>query len=138
MGFLMFMARKMSLQAKVNDYNARLMEISNKEEQLANRQAAFQQMNNAVTSGVNMMGVLLGGMGGMGSQMAMGMGSSLVSQGMNGISNMNQSMLNAQQKHLDTEKQRLTTLLQKAQAELQQVEKAEESAIKSGTPKYTA
>ena len=138
MGFLMFMARKMSLQAKVNDYNARLMEISNKEEQLANRQAALQQMGNAATSMGSMAGGIIGTI--VGGPIGGALGGSLGQMigGQVGNNNANQSMLNAQQKHLDTEKQRLTTLLQKAQAELQQVEKAEESAIKSGTPKYTA
>ena len=136
MGFAMFTARKMSLQAKVNDYNAKLMEISNKEEQLANRQAAFQQTTNTATDMFSMIGQVAGGIfgGPVGSALGGGIGGMLGKAV--GNSNGNQAQLNAEQKKLDTEKQRLTTLLNKASNELQQVEKAEEQAIKSGTPKY--
>ena len=136
MGFAMFTARKMSLQSKVNDYNARLMELSNKENQIVNRTAMMQQIGNVASSAGSMAGGLLGTFlggpvgGALGGSIGNMLGQSI---GNNGIA---QAKLNADQKKLDTEKQRLTTLLQKAQAELQQVEKAEEQAIKSGTPKY--
>ena len=136
MGFAMFTARKMSLQSKVNDYNARLMEISNKENQLVNKQAMLQQIGNTAGSLGSMAGGLLGTFvggpvgGALGGSIGNFLGQSI------GNNTFNQTKMNADQKKLDTEKQRLTTLLQKAQAELQQVEKAEEQAIKSGTPKY--
>ena len=136
MGFAMFTARKMSLQSRVNDYNARLMELSNKENQIINRTAMMQQLGNVASSAGGLAGGLIGTFlgGPVGSVVGGGIGNYLGQQiGNNGFA---QAKLNADQKKLDTEKQRLTTLLQKAQAELQQVEKAEEQAIKSGTPKY--
>ena len=106
----MFTARKMSAQAKVNDYNAKLMQISNQETQLANQQSAIQQGANQ-TSVFNQ-------------------------EGTNNGLNAQQQALSQKQKQLDTEKQRVTTLLQQAQNELQQVEKAEEQGIKNSTAKY--
>lgn len=144
MGYALFTARKMSLQAKVNDYNAQLMKISNEETRLANQTAARQQVKNAVSSGVGIGSQLLslgvgmetgsmelGQLAGTGLKQAYNMGSSIGDEAYN-------AQMTAKQKALDTEKQRITTLLNAAQNELQQVEKAEESAIKSATPKYVA
>nr|MCR5260956.1 hypothetical protein [Candidatus Gastranaerophilales bacterium] len=128
MGYALFTARKMSLQAKVNDYNAKLMQLSNEETRLANKTAARQQVMNAIDNGQNtgsFLAKLLGGTSG-----------SLISTGANFLIDGMQSksddayaaQMNAKQKQIDTEKQRLTTLLNAAQQELQQVEKAEESA----------
>jgi len=135
MGYALFTARKMSLQAKVNDYNAKLMQLSNEETRLANQTANRQQMKNAIDNG-QMVGGMVANMTGHGlfGQLINGGIDALQSQSDDAYA----AQMNAKQKQIDTEKQRLTTLLNAAQNELQQVEKAEESAIKSSTPKYVA
>jgi len=116
MGSLNFFSRKLSLQTKVNNYNAQLQQLSNKENQITNQQAANQQGMNLFTSFTNANGT----------------------EQANNAQNAQQQKLNLQQKQIDTEKQRITTLLQKAQKELESVEKAEDQAQKRETPKYTA
>ena len=146
MGYALFTARKMSLQAKVNDYNAQLMRISNEEDRLTNQTAANQQKTNIATSFAGTLGTIgtiggaiFGGVGG--AQLGGSIGGLLgkgITDGASAKQQIQQNKLAAQQKQLDTEKQRINTLLTKAQKELESVEKAEESAIGSATPKYTA
>ena len=162
MGYALFTARKMSLQAKVNDYNAKLMQLSNEETRLANQTANRQQMRNAQdnahtvgtqlfqgvgTIGGAIAGLALGGpvgavigavAGKEGTSMATGAGNNLRDGMRKQEDDAYAAAMNAKQKQIDTEKQRLTTLLNAAQNELQQVEKAEEGAIKNSTPKYVA
>ena len=138
MGYALFTARKMSLQAKVNNYNLQLMKLSNEETKLTNQSALFQKFNNAVDSGQNV-GSLVGGiLGGVGGNLISGIANFAIDSAQNKANEARQTQLANKQKQIDTEKQRLTTLLNAAQNELQQVEKAEESAIKNATPKYCA
>lgn len=146
MGYALFTARKMSLQAKVNDYNAKLMQISNQEDRLTNQTSAAQQQTNLVNGIANgigtvgtIAGLIFGGVAG--AQAGGTIGSFLgkgISNGASAKQEAQQQRIAQQQKMLDTEKQRINTLLTKAQKELESVEKAEESAIGSATPKYTA
>lgn len=154
MGYALFTARKMSLQAKVNDYNAQLMKISNEETRLANQTAARQQVKNCVDNaqstgssvakiGGAILGFATGGLIGasIGSSIGgavAGIANAGIDQGQSMADEAYNAQMTAKQKALDTEKQRITTLLNAAQNELQQVEKAEESAIKNATPKYVA
>ena len=48
MGYALFTARKMSLQAKVNQYNLKLMQLANKETELTNKTTLRQTLNNSV------------------------------------------------------------------------------------------
>ena len=138
MGFALFMARKMSLKAKINDYNLKLMQIENQETRMANRMANVQQGINGFNSAKGLVDSILGyvtlanpaaGLAGKGIS---ALGGGLVNMFQAG----QQQAIAAKQKQLDTEKQRLTTLIQKASAELQSVEQAEGQAIKNSTPKY--
>ncbi len=135
MGFALFMARKMSLKAKVNDYNLKLMQLTNLETKLANQQANIQQGANMVGTLTNL-APMIGAMFGPGGMVA----GSVAGKVVGGISDAamkgQQQALAHKQKMIDTEKQRLTTLIQQASAELQSVEQAEGNAIKSSTPKY--
>ena len=92
-------------------------------------------------------GTLVGGVfggilgAGIGSSLGEGFGdlaNSAIDKGQQAYTEYQETELARQQQELDTEKQRINTLLNAAQNELQQVEKAEESAIKSSTPKYVA
>lgn len=154
MGYALFTARKMSLKSKVNQYNLQLMQISNKETELTQKTARLQKRNNRIDAAQNkgsavakIGGTVLGGV--FGGILGAGIGSSLgegfsdfansaIDQGQQAYTEYQETELARQQKELDTEKQRLNTLLSAAQNELQKVEEAEESAIKSATPKYVA
>lgn len=154
MGYALFTARKMSLQSKVNQYNLQLMQIANKETELTQKTARLQKRNNRIDAAQNkgsavakIGGTVLGGV--FGGILGAGIGSSLgegfsdfansaIDQGQQAYTEYQETELARQQKELDTEKQRLNTLLSAAQNELQKVEEAEESAIKSATPKYVA
>ena len=136
MGYALFTARKMSLQAKVNDYNAQLMKLSNEETKLANQSAARQQLRNSVDNGQSA-GSLLANLI-PGGKIVSTIANFAIDSAQSKSDEAYSMQMNAKQKAIDTEKQRITTLLNAAQNELQQVEKAEESAIKSSTPKYVA
>lgn len=156
MGYALFTARKMSLQAKVNQYNLQLMQISNKETELTQKTARMQQAHNRIDAGQNagsflaqvggaIGGFVLSGCNPAGAVAGYKLGG-VAGDGINTLTDKAQSAarqyqeteLARQQQELDTEKQRINTLLNAAQNELQQVEKAEESAIKSSTPQYVA
>lgn len=154
MGYALFTARKMSLKSKVNQYNLQLMQIANKETELTQKTARLQKRNNRIDAAQNkgsavakIGGTVLGGV--FGGILGAGIGSSLgegfgdfancaIDKGQQAYTEYQETELARQQQELDTEKQRLNTLLNAAQNELQKVEEAEESAIKSATPKYVA
>lgn len=154
MGYALFTARKMSLQSKVNQYNLQLMQIANKETELTQKTARLQKRNNRIDAAQNkgsavakIGGTVLGGVfggvlgAGIGSSLGEGFGdlaNSAIDKGQQAYTEYQETELARQQQELDTEKQRINTLLSAAQNELQQVEKAEDSAIKSATPKYVA
>ena len=154
MGYALFTARKMSLQSKVNQYNLQLMQIANKETELTQKTARLQKRNNRIDAAQNkgsavakIGGTIVGGVfggilgAGIGSSLGEGFGdlaNSAIDKGQQAYTEYQETELARQQQELDTEKQRINTLLNAAQNELQQVEKAEESAIKSSTPQYVA
>ena len=134
MGSVMFTARKMSLQARINSINLELMKLQNKQDRVLSDRAAQQPVKDAtemiLTMGTKALTVANPGLG-----MAAGM---LVNQGLETAKNMQAFRDSKIDKQMDTRKQQLTTQLQTYQAELQNVEKAEADAIKKGAPKYVA
>lgn len=141
MGYALFTARKMSLQAKVNQYNLKLMQLANKENELTNKTALRQTINNSVDKAQSTANLAcnIGDFftGGATSAVA-GVANFAIDTIQNKSDEAYQTQLAAEQQKIDTEKQRINTLLNAAQNELQQVEKAEQSAIKSATPQYVA
>ena len=136
MGYALFTARKMSLQAKVNQYNLQLMKLSNQETQLANQSALRQKATNAVDSAQNAGAFAASLVGGSIGTLIGGVANFAIDSIQNKSQEAYQTELAAKQQQIDTEKQRLTTLLNAASNELQQVEKAEGEAIKNSTPSY--
>ena len=143
MGYALFTARKMSLQAKVNQYNLKLMQIANKENELTNKTAARQAVNNAVdkaqsigTLACNIGDTFTGGTGALST--AASLINPAIDAGQNKSDEVYQTQLAAEQQKLDTEKQRINTLLTAAQKELTDVEKLEQTAIEKSSPKYVA
>lgn len=139
MGYALFTARKMSLQAKVNQYNLKLMQLANKETELTNKTTLRQTLNNSVDKAQSTANLAcnIGDLftGGATSAVA-GVANFAIDTIQNKSDEAYQTKIAAEQQKIDTEKQRLNTLLNAAQNELQQVEKAEQSAIKSATPQY--
>ena len=135
MGYALFTARKMSLQAKVNQYNLQLTKLSNQETQLANEAALRQKATNAVDKAQSV-GSLVGSFFGPVGNIVSGVANFAIDSVQNKADEAYQTELAAKQQQIDTEKQRLTTLLNAASNELQQVEKAEEQSIKNATPSY--
>ena len=141
MGYALFTARKMSLQAKVNQYNLKLMQLANKENELTNKTSLRQTINNSVDKAQSTANLAcsIGDFftGGAASAVA-GVANFAIDTVQNNSDEAYQTQLAAEQQKIDTEKQRINTLLNAAQNELQQVEKAEQSAIKSATPQCVA
>ena len=162
MGYALFTARKMSLQAKVNQYNLKLMQIENEKNKITEQTSRLQQKNNRIDAGqqtgaktASIGGRILGAVAGfaLGGVAGVGIGSSLggavgdtfgdgANKVVDGIQEVNtqaqQRALAAKDQQLDTERQRLNTLLTAAQAELKTVEEQETKAIESSSPKYMA
>lgn len=143
MGYALFTARQMTLQARVNSLNSQLMSLSNKQtaianqisqnQNLSNMQSAYAQQQQASLFSQN----LNGGMdytqafANYQAQMAQ---SSLTST----TNNVSIEALKAQESALDTQRQTLTTTLNAANEELNQVKSAQEKAIKNSTVKFSA
>ena len=138
MGYALFTARKMSLQSKVNQYNLQLMKLSNEETKLSQQTALRQQVNNSVDSAQSVGSLAAGLFGGGAGSLVSGVANFAIDRVQSKADEAYQTQLAAKQQAIDTEKQRLTTLLNAAQAELQNVEKAEGEAIKSSAPQYVA
>lgn len=139
MGYALFTARKMSLQAKVNQYNMKLMQLANQEEQLTNKSSLRQTVNNSVDKAqstaslaCNIGDLFTGGA----ASLVAGVANFAIDTVQSKSDEAYEAEINAEQQKIDTEKQRLNTLLNAAQAELENVEKAEQSAIKSAAPSY--
>jgi len=134
MGSVMFTARKMSLQARINSINLELMKLQNKQDKILSDRAAQQPVKDLLEMGVTM-----------GTQ-ALSVANPIAGAGVGMLANkFLETSKNMQafrdskiDKQMDTRKQQLTTQLQTYQAELQNVEKAEADAIKKGAPKYVA
>ena len=154
MGYALFTARKMSLQAKVNQYNLQLMKIENEKTALTEKTARLQRQNNRIDAAQNrgakgaslvggIIGFACGGVLGAGAGSSIGGGlADLFNGGIDQVQKQQQEYqqqeLARKQQELDTEKQRIDTLLKQASSELQKVEEAEQSAIEKSAPKYVA
>lgn len=152
MGYALFLARKMSLQTKKNNYNMQLMQLNREQERITNQVAQNRQKNNKIdaaqSTGSSVLGVvgtvggfLLGGPigAGIGSAIASGVGNianKAIDQGQEAEQQMNEAQLTAKQNQLDTEKARLETLIQAADAELKNIDQSMKSAIENSTPSY--
>lgn len=139
MGYALFTARKLSLQTRVNQLNAQLMAISNQQDALTQKISNKQMETNLTIAKSNNQAYSL---------FAQASGSTEASTKLNKtlsdnelastLSNVQIQGLQSQVNVLDTARQSIETQLTAAQNELSNVEKAEESAIKSATPKYVA
>lgn len=143
MGYALFAARQMTLQARVNSLNSQLMTLSNQQnaisqkitqnQNFSNMQAANFQQQQASVFANN----LNGGMdytqafANYQAQMAQ---SSLTST----TNDVSLTALKSQENALDTQRQALTTTLTAATNELDQVKSAIKKAIESSTVKYSA
>ena len=141
MGYALFTARKMSLTARVNQMNAQLMSISQKQMDLANQISTKQNASNLRVADANKQAYSVFEQG-----LASGQDSKTLEATLNKtladnsmLTAMTDAQINQlaeQQNILDMQRKNLETQLNAAQQELQSVEKAEESAIKSATPGY--
>jgi hypothetical protein len=141
MGYALFTARKLALNTRVNNLNAQLMMVENQQEAITNKTTMKKYQSQLETN-----------------KTMSSLYSDLATATANGTdtSDIYQSIYDAQMKTsftkedaeiqtltdesnaLDTLRESLETQLKAAQNELESVEKAEESAIKSSTPSYTA
>ena len=150
MGYALFTARKMSLQAKVNQYNLKLMQIENEKTKITEQTSRLQQKNNRIDAGqqtgaktASIGGRVLGAVAGfaLGGVVGDTFGDG-VNKVVDGVQEVNtqaqQRALAAKDQQLDTERQRLNTLLTAAQSELKTVEEQETQAIQKSSPKYMA
>lgn len=141
MGYALFTARKLSLQSRVNSLNAQLMAISNQQNALTDQSTALQMASdlrsaNAQSKAYSIFqdGIKAGGDE---TTLQAALQNTLASNTKaTTLSNIDIQKLSAKEKALDTTRQSLETQLQAAQAELEQVKKTEQSAIKSATPQY--
>lgn len=141
MGYALFTARKLSLQAKVNQYNLQLMQLANKETQLTNKTALRQKVNDSVDkaqSTANLACSIGDFFTGGASSAVAGVANFAIDTVQSKSDEAYQTQLAAEQQKIDTEKERINTLLNAANQELSDVKKAEESAIKNASPKYVA
>ena len=152
MGYALFLARKLSLQTKKNNYNMQLMQLNREQERLTNQIAQNRQKNNKIDAAQSMGQTLLqiGGtaagayFGGLtGAQMGSELGSyagkfvnGAIDQGQEAQQQIQEAQLTAKQNEIDTEKARLETLIQAADDELKQINQSMKSAIENSTPSY--
>ena len=150
MGYALFTARKMSLTARVNQMNAQLMSISQKQMDLANQISTKQNASNLRVANANQQAYSvfkqdLEKAYNSGSENSSDIAKTLEAtlnetlannSILTAMSDAEISQLSEQQNILDMQRENLETQLNAAQQELQAVEKAEESAIKNATPGY--
>lgn len=137
MGYALFTARKMSLQTRVNQLNARLMSISNQQDALTQQITNKQLTNGLRIASANCEAYEVFKNSSQSDSDLLELNSSLSNSELaTQMSNFDIQALQSKVDVLDTARQSITTQLNAAQQELQQVEKAEESAIKNSTPKY--
>lgn len=136
MGYALFTARKLSLQARVNQLNAQLMVVSNQQDSLTQQITNKQMKTNLETAEVN---------ANLYAKYAKkeidesSLNEQLSARELEAtMSNLEIQKLQSKVDALDTARESYETLLTAAQQELSSVEKAEESGIKGATPKYTA
>ena len=139
MGYALFTARKLALQSRVNNLNAQLMAISNQQNALTDQITNKQMMSDlrSANAAANAYSIFQGSCQ---SDKDTATLQSTLAQNEKAKTMSNIEITNLQSKvnALDTTREALETQLNSASNELQQVEKAEESAIKNATPKYVA
>lgn len=139
MGYALFTARKLSLQARVNNLNAQLMSISNQQDALTNQITGKQTAANLRTANASANAYSIFANSSQSASDSATLQKTLAQNELaNTLSNTEIQGLQAKVNALDTARESLETQLNAASNELQAVEKAEESAIKNATPKYVA
>jgi hypothetical protein len=141
MGYALFTARKLALNSKINNLNARLMMIENQQESLTNQSTIKQyQSNQAKNASLSSLYQDLATATSNGADTSDIYQSIYTQQTKNSFTSDDAEIqdLTNEENALDTLRESIETQLTAAQSELESVEKAEESAIKSATPSYTA
>ena len=140
MGYALFTARKLSLNSRVNNLNAKLMSISNQRFALTQQieaQQRAQNMREAATQLQACQAYAQAVKDGMSTEEASNQKEIAKYQSVFDTASDTQ-LWELQQKDslLDVQQKSIETQLKAAQQELEAVEKTEESAIKNATAKY--
>ena len=139
MGYALFTARKLALQSRVNNLNAQLMAISNQQNALTDQITNKQMMSDLRSANAAATAYSIFQSSGQSDKDTATLQSTLAqNEKAKTMSNIEITNLQSKVNALDTTREALETQLNSASNELQQVEKAEESAIKNATPKYVA
>lgn len=139
MGYALFTARKLALQSRVNNLNAQLMAISNQQNALTDQITNKQMMSDLRSANAAANAYSIFQSSGQSDKDTATLQSTLAqNEKAKTMSNIEITNLQSKVNALDTTREALETQLNSASNELQQVEKAEESAIKNATPKYVA
>ena len=149
MGYALFTARKLSLTARVNQMNAQLAIISERQMQLAAQQSQKENAKSMAqyTSNANALSIFKDSLSGLNVksdsyqndfQIAQVKYNEALNQSSldSAMSDTEIQQLSQMENALDIQRKSIETQLQAAQKDLESVEKAEESAIKNATPKY--
>ena len=141
MGYALFTARKLSLTTRVNQMNAQLMSLSQRQMDLANQIATKESANALRTNSANaqaysVFAAAVQG-GGDTTQAQAALNKTLSdNSSKTAMDDAEIQQLEAKQTQIDLQRKNLEAQLNAAQQELESVEKAEQSAIKSSTPGY--
>lgn len=139
MGYALFTARKLALQSRVNNLNAQLMAISNQQNALTDQITNKQMMSDLRSANAAANAYSIFQSSGQSDKDTATLQSTLAqNEKAKTMSNIEITNLQSKVNALDTTREALETQLNAASNELQQVEKAEESAIKNATPQYVA
>ena len=139
MGYALFTARKLSLQTRVNQLNAQLMSISNQQDALTTQITNKQMAANLRIANANANAYSIFANSSQSANDSAALHNTLAKNELaTTMSNIDIQNLQSKVDALDTTRQSLQTQLNAASNELSEVEKTEESAIKSATPKYIA
>ena len=141
MGYALFTARKLSINTRLNACNAQLMSATNREYALtqsifSKQQASAMKANQANLAALKEYNAAV--QGGEDSTAAKAKLDEKMAeiQAQTTMDDVEIYQLNQQQTLLDMEKKNLETQLKAYQNELENVQKAEETAIKNSTPKF--
>lgn len=139
MGYALFTARKLSLQSRVNNLNAQLMSISNQQDALTNQITAKEMAKNLRSANATANAYSIFSKSSQSASDSATLQNTMAQNDLaTTMSNAEIQGLQAKVNALDTTREAIETQLNAAQNELQSVEDAEQSAIKSATPKYVA
>lgn len=141
MGYALFTARKLCLNARVNNLNAQLMTISNERDSLTRQISAKQNAANLRTAQAKADAASVYAdaikSGGDKDDAKTTYEKTIADNEVEAtMSNFDIAALQAKDDALDNQQKSIQTRLTAAQKELEAVEKAEESAIGNATPKY--